>query len=210
MTETSPSICLGHSRYANYGSIGWPCASTEVKIVRVDDPQNLGLDANEHGELLVRSPAVMLGYLDNPTETANAFSSDGWLRTGDVGFYDNNGDFYITDRAKELIKVQAFQVAPAELEDILCSHPQILEAGVIGVKHDKFGEVPKAFIVRKDDMLSAHEIQEFIAARCSKYKWLVGGVEFIDKLPTSSTGKILRRELRLLEKPQNVHKSTKL
>lgn len=199
MTETSPITFLSHRLYTNYASIGWPSASTEAKIVNLDDPLNQGLDANVQGELMVRSPAVMRGYLNNPEETAKVVGADGWLRTGDVGYYDNNGDFYITDRCKELIKVQAFQVAPAELEEILLSHPQVLDAAVIGVKHDKYGEVPKAFVVRRDDEVTPTEIQDFVGKRCVKYKWLVGGVQFIDEVPKSNTGKILRRKLKEIE-----------
>lgn len=196
MTETSPVTFMCHRKYINYASIGYPSASTEAKIVKVDDPFNRGLDANESGELMVRGPNVMLGYLNNPTETAKVLGADGWLHTGDIGYYDTNGDFYVTDRCKELIKVQANQVAPAELEEILLSHPNILDAAVIGVKHDKYGEVPKAFIVRKDEKLTSAEVQEYIVQRCVKYKWLIGGVQFIDIVPKSNTGKILRRKLK--------------
>lgn len=198
MSETAPISFINHRLYTNYGTIGWPAASNEAKIVGINDPLSRGLDADVSGELLVRSPSVMRGYLNNPTETSKMLSADGWMRTGDIGYYDTNGDFYITDRAKELIKVQAQQVAPAELEDILCSHPQVLDAVVIGVKHAKFGEAPKAFVVRRDNKVTAADIQEYIAKRCSKHKWLVGGVQFIDAVPKSATGKILRREVREL------------
>lgn len=190
---------MSHRLYTNYGSIGLPVASTEAKIVDLDDPHCRGLDANVCGELMVRSPSVMLGYLNNPEATAKALTEDGWLRTGDIGSYDTNGDFYLTDRAKDLIKVQANQVAPAELEDILQSHPLVLDAAVIGVKHNKYGEAPKAYVVRRHGQLTADQVQEYIAGRCSKFKWLVGGVEFIDAIPKSKTGKILRNELRKLE-----------
>lgn len=193
MTESGLNF-VNHSLYDNATSIGWPCASTEAKIVSVDDFQNIGLDVNVCGEVLIRGPSIMKGYLNNPKATALAMSEE-WLHTGDIGMYDKNGDFYITGRLKELIKVQANQVAPAELEDILLAHPQILDAAVIGVKHEKFGEVPKAFVVRKDAKLMAKDVEECIAKRCSKFKWLVGGVEFIDTIPKSNTGKILKRVL---------------
>lgn len=196
MTELSGVGLLCHRLYTNYGSIGWPCRSTEVKIVSLDDPSNRGLDANLSGELMIRSPSIMAGYLGNHTETANVLSEDGWLRTGDLALYDNNGEFFITDRCKDLIKVKGYQVAPAELEEVLLSHPLVLDAAVIGVKHDKLGEAPKAFVVRKDDRLNEIELQEFIARSCINYKWLVGGVEFIKEIPKNKTGKILRRELR--------------
>lgn len=198
LTETSPAAFQSHRLHINHSSIGWPCASTKVKIVQLDDPLNRGLGANEPGELLIQGPTVMRGYLNNPEETKKVLTEDGWLRTGDIAVYDNNGDFYITDRAKELIKVQANQVAPAELEDILRSHPKVLDVAVIGVKHEKYGEAPKAFIVRRDDNISGTEIQEFIEKKCSKYKWLAGGVQFIEVIPKNPTGKILRRELKRL------------
>lgn len=196
MTEISAVAIFSHRLYINYGSVGWPAASTEAKIVNVDDPLYRGLDANICGEIMVRSPSVMRGYLNNPTETAKVLTEDGWLRTGDVGWYDNNGDFYITDRSKDLIKVNAFQVSPSELENILISHPMVLEAAVIGVNHDKLGEAPKAFVVRKEAKLTKTDIHDFIAKRCSKFKWLTGGLEFIDEIPKNQTGKILRRSLK--------------
>lgn len=192
------SVLASHRLHINHSSVGWPCASTRIKIVDVDDPTNHGLEANVTGELMVHSPTAMIGYLNNPTETKKVLTDDGWMRTGDIGYYDNNGDFYITDRSKELIKVQANQVAPAELEEILRSHPKVLDVGVIGVQHAKFGEAPKAFVVRRDDSLTSNEIEEFIEKRCSKHKWLIGGVQFIDEIPKNSTGKILRRELKRL------------
>lgn len=198
MTETSPVSFFGHRLYPNYASIGWPSASTEAKIVGLDDPLKKGVDVNVEGELLVRSPSVMLGYLNNPEETANTIDADGWLRTGDIGSYDTNGDFYITDRAKELIKVHGFQVAPAELEEILLAHPQVLDAAVIGVEHAKTGEAPKAFVVRKGTEVTEAEIRDYVAKNCAKYKRLEGGVQFIEQVPKSGTGKILRRELKRL------------
>lgn len=201
MTENSPLGFLSHSLYSNYGSIGWPVASTEAKVVGLDDPMHRGLDANLNGELLIRGPSIMQGYLQNPVETNEVLTDDGWLRTGDIAMYDKNGDFYITDRIKELIKVQGYQVAPAELEEVLRSHPKVRDVAVIGVAHEKLGEAPKAFIVTDDDRLTSDEIKEYVAKRCTKHKWLVGGVQLIKEVPKNSTGKILRRELkRLYEK----------
>lgn len=194
MTESGLSI-LSHSLYLNYASVGWPTASMEVKIVNVDDTSDTGLDANCKGEILLRGPSIMKGYLKNEKAT-QASITNGWFRTGDIGKYDENGDFYIVDRTKDLIKVQANQVSPAELEDILLSHPLVFDAAVIGVKHEKFGEAPKAIIVRKDSKLNAQDIQTFIKERCAKYKWLSGGVQFTDVIPRNSAGKILKRDLK--------------
>lgn len=199
MTEGAGLFFLNHRLYTNSASIGWPVASTDAKIVSLNDPSNRGLDANISGELLIRCPTIMAGFWKNPEATAKATTENGWFRTGDIAMYDNNGDFYITDRAKDLIKVQAYQVAPAELEEIVRSHPNVLDAAVIGVKNEKFGEVPKAFVViRKGATVSSKDIQEYIEKRCVKYKWLVGGVHFIAEVPKSKTGKILKTHLRTL------------
>lgn len=196
MTEAAGLVFAIHRLYPNYSSIGWPAAMTEAKVVNYNDPLFLGQEAYVSGEILVRSPSIELEYLNNPEETAKSLAN-GWLRTGDIGYYDNNGDFYITDRSKDMIKVKGNQVAPAELEEILLAHPKVLDAAVIGVTHERFGEAPKAFVVvRQGSVLTELEIQEYIKGRCAKYKWLVGGVKFIADVPKSKTGKIMRRELR--------------
>lgn len=199
MTESAPVSFLGHKGSTNYASIGWPASSTDAKIVKLDDPTYTGVDADIEGELLVRSVSVMKGYLNNKVATNDTIVQNGWLRTGDIAVYDTNGDFYIRDRLKELIKVKGYQVPPAELEEILRAHPKVLDAGVIGIAHAKYGEVPRAFVVRKAGAeLSEQDLQEYVAKKVAEYKRLVGGVQFIDAVPKSATGKILRRELKLL------------
>lgn len=199
MTETSPISFIGHKGSTNYSSIGWPTSGTEAKIVKIDDETFSGLDLGESGELLVRSPSVMKGYLNNETATAETIVNGNWLRTGDIATYDENGFFYITDRIKELIKVKGFQVAPAELEDILREHPNVLDAGVIGINHSKYGEVPRAFVVaRPDSGLTEKELQDYVASKVSEYKQIKGGVQFCAEIPKSGTGKILRRQLKLM------------
>lgn len=181
----------------NYGTIGWPVSNVDGKIVAIDDPNGIGLDAHQTGELWFRGPNVMLGYFQNAAATDETITKDGWLRTGDIGYYDDSGLFYISDRMKELIKVNAFQVAPAELEAIIRDHPDILDAVVVGVPHAKTGEVPRAFVVRKpDSKITAEQIQEFVAKQVIKYKQLTGGVYFVDNIPKTLTGKILRREAK--------------
>lgn len=138
----------------------------------------------------------MKGYHENDKATAETITSDGWLRTGDIGHYDENNEFYITDRLKELIKVKGFQVPPAELEEILRDHPGILDAAVIGVSSLESGEVPRAYVVSKDSSLTEDEVKRFVAKKVAKYKRLEGGVEFIEAVPKNATGKILRRELK--------------
>lgn len=168
-----------------------------MKIVGLDDSNSKGLAANETGELWVRGPNVMKGYFKNEEATKGMINEDGWLRTGDIGHFNDTGLFYISDRMKELIKVNANQVAPAELEGILREHPDVLEAVVIGIKHPKCGEVPKAFVVRRSDSKTTEEdIQQFVAKQVIKYKHLTGGVQFVEQIPKTATGKILRREVR--------------
>lgn len=178
-------------------SIGFPPSLTQVKIVDVNDPQHKGLPPNEQGEIFVRGPQNMLGYLNNKDATEDTII-DGWIRTGDYGYYDEEGYFYITDRLKELIKVKGFQVAPAELEEILRSHPSVADAAVVGLKHATQGEVPRAFIVVKDGSeVTADELLIFVADKVAPYKELQGGVQFLKSIPKNATGKILRGALKL-------------
>lgn len=170
---------------------------TEAKIVEVSDPTFKGIGPNISGELLVRGPHVMKGYHNNPKATAETITSDGWLRTGDIGHYDENKYFYITDRLKELIKVKGFQVAPAELEGILRSHPKIADAAVIGIPDAISGELPRAYVVKHSNQeVSESEIKEFVTKHVAAYKKLSGGVEFLDSIPKNATGKIIRRALK--------------
>lgn len=199
MTETSPIATLRPQGLKNYATIGWPISNTEMKIANLDDPNFKGLAANETGELLVRGPNVMKGYFKNDEATKAMITEDKWLRTGDIGHFDENGLFYISDRLKELIKVNANQVAPAEIEGILRTNPDILDAVVIGIPHYQCGEVPKAFVVRRSESnITEQDIQQFVAKQVIKYKQLTGGVQFVDQIPKTATGKILRREIRKL------------
>lgn len=138
----------------------------------------------------------MKGYLNQPEATRNTVTEDGWLHTGDIGYYDQDGHFYITDRLKELIKVKGIQVAPAELEALLQSHPQITDAAVVGIPHERLGEAPRGYVVRKDMSLTKEEVERFVKEKVSEHKWLAGGVEFIEQVPKSASGKILRRNLK--------------
>lgn len=200
MTESSP-VCLQNVAFSKrYASCGGPTPDTEVKIVDVSDPLFRGLPANQTGEVLVRGPQVMLRYFENPAATAETLLADGWLRSGDMGHYDDQGYFYITERLKELIKVKGFQVPPAELEALLRSHPLVADAGVVGVDHPTRGELPLAFVVRKAGAsasdASEEKLKEFVADQVAPYKRLEGGVRFVDSIPKTTTGKILRRELK--------------
>ena len=194
MTELSPvthAIAEGEYRA---GSVGTLVAGTEARLV---DPDT-GRDAEpgERGEIWVRGPQVMKGYLNNPEATAATVDTDGWLHTGDVGVIDADGHTFIVDRLKELIKYKGFQVPPAELEALLLTSPEILDAAVIGVPDEAAGEVPKAFVVRAPgSSIDAAGVQAFVAGHVAHYKQ-VRAVEFVESIPKSASGKILRRELR--------------
>lgn len=198
MTETSPVTHFTPNDRAlvRHGSCGLLVANTEVRLVDIKSKRDVGI--GEHGELLMRGPQVMKGYLNAPEATEEAIDHDGWLHTGDVGYADADGYFFIVDRLKEFIKYKGYQVAPAELEALLLTHPAVADAAVIPKADEEAGEVPKAFIVKRSD-ITAEEIMAFVAEHAAPYK-KVRVVEFIEKIPKSASGKILRRELIAAER----------
>ena len=138
----------------------------------------------------------MKGYYKNEEATRNTIDPDGWLHTGDIGYYDEDDCLYIVDRLKELIKVKGFQVAPSELENLLRNHPNVEDVAVIGVPDNEWGEAPRAYIVKKKNTdLEENDVQDFIKNQVTSYKQLRGGVEFLEAIPKAPSGKILRREL---------------
>lgn len=167
-----------------------------MRIVSLDDPDK-DLDVGEPGEILIRGPQVMKGYLGRPDDTAAMIDPDGWLHTGDVGHVDAHGWLFVVDRVKELIKYKGFQVAPAELEALLLTHPGIADAAVIGVYNDDGNEVPHAFVVRQPAaaVLCEGEVMMYVAERVAPYK-RVRQVTFLAGVPRAASGKILRRQLR--------------
>ena len=194
MTELSPvshKSKLARVAETPPGSVGALIPNTEARLV---DPAS-GDDAAEgaEGEVWVRGPQVMRGYLNNPEATAETLVDDGWCRTGDIGRVDDDGFFYIVDRLKELIKYKGYQVPPAELEAVLVSHPKVKDAGVIGVRNADGEEIPKAFVVAED--VDAEELIAYVAEQVAPYK-RVRELEFTDEIPKSASGKILRRVLR--------------
>jgi acyl-CoA synthetase (AMP-forming)/AMP-acid ligase II len=198
MTETSP---VTHSSPApphivKFGSVGVPAPNTECMILDLESGAPLG--AGERGEVCVRGPQIMRGYLNNPDATAQTIDSDGWLHTGDIGYADQDGHFFIVDRAKELIKYKGFQVPPAELEALLLTHPCIADAAVIPYPDDEAGEVPKGIIVLKEPV-EPQAILDYVAERVAPHK-RIRHLEFTDKIPKSPSGKILRRVLVDAEK----------
>ena len=163
----------------------------------MDVKTNQPLGPNEEGEICVRGPLVMKGYVGNDEATRNTIDADGWLHTGDVGYYDEDGFFFITDRIKELIKYKGSQVAPSEIEAILLSHPEIVDAGVAGVPDEEAGELPGAFVVKREgSTLTEDQIASFVADQVSSAKKLRGGVIFVNSIPKNASGKILRRDLK--------------
>ncbi len=193
LTETSPTLTAHPRERARirHGSAGQLVPNTEAKVV--DVATGGALSRNQTGELCFRGPQVMRGYLNRPQETAQLLDPDGWLHSGDIGYFDDDGYVYIVDRVKELIKYKGLQVAPAELEAVLVSHPAVADAAVVRLADEEAGEVPKAFVVAKAE-LSAQEVVDYVAERVAPYK-KVRAVEFIDEIPKSLSGKILRRVL---------------
>jgi 4-coumarate--CoA ligase len=191
MTETSPVTHVSpiEPDRIKPGTIGFPVPGTETRVV---DPETR--EEGTRGELLIRGPQVMAGYLNNEAATRHTIDEDGWLHTGDVAEVDEDGYFAIVDRLKELIKYKGFQVPPAELEAILITHPAVADCAVIGVPDEEAGELPKAFVVCSEPVEDA-ELLTYVAEQVSPQK-KIRILERIDAIPKSASGKILRRQLK--------------
>jgi len=193
LTETSAASNVNPVNRVKPTSVGPPIADTVEKVVSLEDDRELG--PGETGELLIHGPQIMRGYWNRPEETADTLTQDGWLRTGDIGSFDEEGYVYVVDRKKELIKYKGYQVPPAELEALLMEHPAVADAAVIPKPHPEGGEIPKAFVILKPtEEATAEDIIQFVAERVAPYK-KVREVEFVDAIPKSLSGKILRRDL---------------
>jgi len=196
MTETPTSTLMspytpGHIR--KIGSSGILIPNVEAKIISVEDGKELG--ENERGELWVRCPNMMTGYLNKPDE--NIIDKDGFLHTGDIAYVDEDGDFFVVDRLKELIKYKGFQVPPAELEALIVTHPKVADVAVIGKPDELSCELPTAYVVLKPNQkITEKELADWTNAQLSHYKHLRGGIYFVDHIPKTPSGKILRRILR--------------
>ncbi len=194
MTELSPVSHITPVGMFKPGSVGVAVPNTEVDIVDPVTQDSLGVD--EAGEVWIRGPQVMKGYLNNEAATASTIDADGWLHTGDIGRVDADGHLYVVDRLKELIKYKGFQVPPAELEALLLTHPQVADVAVIGQPDDEAGEIPVAFVVLKPGQeVAASDLQGFVAGQVASYKQ-IRKVVFVEAIPKSASGKILRRVLR--------------
>lgn len=198
MTETSPCTHITPVNTAGikHGSVGICLPNTECKLVSVEDGTEQAHGGK--GEVWIRGPQVMKGYLNRPEATRQTVDEEGWLHTGDIAYADDEGHFFIVDRLKELIKYKGFQVAPAELEALLLTHPAVADAAVIPSPDEEAGEVPKAFVVLKSQA-TEEEIMDFVAERVAPYKKL-RFVEFVEQIPKSASGKILRRVLKERER----------
>ena len=194
MTELSPISHIAPARNAKPGAVGVAAPNTQCRIVDPETGKDLGPD--EEGELWIRGPQVMKGYLNNPAATAATITPDGWLKTGDLGLIDADGELWIKDRLKELIKYKGFQVAPAEVEAALLELPTVLDCAVLGKRDDEAGELPVAFVVRAPGAADSDEdIRAALQGRLVSYK-IPAEVTFIDAIPKTASGKILRRQLR--------------
>ncbi|XP_046632805.1 4-coumarate--CoA ligase 1-like [Daphnia pulicaria] len=198
MTESTlrtHSNFIGSSRDGSIGTVMPFCES-----IVVDPDTNKALGPNEEGEICVRGPLIMKGYIGDESATKHTIDSQGWLHTGDIGYYDEDGFFFITDRMKELIKYKGLQVSPTELEQILLTHPDIIEAAVAPVPDEAAGELPRAYVVKSPgSTLTEDDVAKFVADKVSAHKRLRGGVVFIKAVPKTATGKILRRELKKIK-----------
>ena len=194
LTETGPATHLTpvDATDAKSGAIGRPVPLTECRIVDPETGEDVG--TGERGELWMRGPQIMKGYLNNEEATRATVDEDGWLHSGDIAVVDEDGDYFIVDRLKELIKFKGFQVAPAELEALIITHPAVQDVAVIGVPDEECGELPKAYVVAAGDSLDDRQLMEWVAERVSPQK-RVRLVERIDEIPKSPSGKILRRLL---------------
>ncbi|CAG9583379.1 unnamed protein product [Danaus chrysippus] len=194
LTETNGGATIGYNDNTNHDSVGFPFPSSEIKVADLKTQEALG--PGQEGEIWYRGLNVMKGYYKNEAATREVLTEDGWFKTGDIGKYDENKYVYITDRIKELIKVKGFQVAPAELETLLRSHPKIVDCAVLGIPDSVSGEVPKAFVVLQPGQnIKAEEVLEHVNNKVTQFK-KIKEVQFVDAIPKNPAGKILRKQLK--------------
>lgn len=192
LTETSPVVSNNPLDNVQFGTVGLPLPDTEVKVI---DEQHHSLPIGEAGELCVRGPQVMKGYWQRPEATAEVIDSEGWFQTGDIAIIQPDGFIKIVDRKKDMINVSGFKVFPNEVEDVLSSHPDVIEAAVVGVPDGEGSEIVKAFVVSANEALTVEELRKFAKQTLTAYK-VPHLIEFRKDLPKTNVGKILRRELR--------------
>ncbi|KHJ47794.1 hypothetical protein D918_01952 [Trichuris suis] len=193
MTECAPATITKQGQ-SKLGSVGQPAPCMEVKVVNLQSGKFC--KRSEVGEIWIRGPTKMIAYLHNPEATKQTVTADGWIKTGDTGYLDDDDHLFVVGRIKELIKYKSKQVAPAELENILLQHPAIKDAAVIGIPKAEVGEVPRAYVcLRPQCVISEEDIHNFIAEKLAPHKWLRGGVRFVENIPHSCNGKVQRKLL---------------
>lgn len=198
MTELCGPVTMPAYEINRPGSVGQLLPNSKLRVLSISNRADL--DPNEVGELLIHTPAMMDGYYKNPEETDKSITEDGFVHTGDVGYIDEDGFIFIVDPVKEMTKYKGHQVAPAELEDVLHGHPAVVDSCCVRGKDLQSGEeIPKAFVVlREGASASPEEIMDFVGDKVAPYK-RVRQVEFVDAIPKTMSGKILRRQLQLRE-----------
>ncbi|GMH83150.1 hypothetical protein TrVE_jg3739 [Triparma verrucosa] len=204
MSELSPvgTVTPDDNLKSGSGTIGPVVSGSEGKIVDLETGEALPPGKSNTGELCIRGPQVMMGYLDEPEKTRECLTSDGWLHTGDIAYVDEDGYYFIVDRLKELIKYKGFQVAPAELEAVINTNPKVADCAVIPVEDAQGGEVPRAYAVKSGD-IDDDELLAYVEERVSPHKKLRGGVVWVDEIPKSAAGKILRRVVIDMDRSKN-------
>ena len=214
LSETSPSTHVQPLELwqSTVGSVGRLLSNQTAKYVSIDETE---VPVGEVGELWVKGPNVFAGYWKNEKATANALTSDGYFKTGDIGYQDKDGNFYITDRIKELIKYKGSQVAPAELEGVLLSHDKVNDVAVLGIQRDDLAtEVPIAYVVPRPGTAASPQLEkdivDFVASKVANHKKLRGGVKFVEEIPKSAAGKILRRVLKEKYQQEEKKRTSKL
>lgn len=198
MSELSPLGTIMMDHHERGSSIGQLVSSTDGKIIDPETGKSLG--PLEEGELVIKGPQVMLGYFNDMEKTKECLSDDGWLRTGDLAHFDEDGFFYITDRIKELIKVRGYQVAPAELEELLLGNEHVQDIAIVQIPDEFSGELPRAYVVLKptsdQSEVTEQYLKDWVKERVAPHKRIEGGVVFVEAIPKAASGKILRRILR--------------
>ncbi|XP_071639667.1 uncharacterized protein [Temnothorax longispinosus] len=198
MTELGGGVTMQLPNHKN-GSCGTVDRNAQIKIV---DPENgKVLGPNQSGELWIKSSNIMTGYYRNPEATKSTIDEEGWLHSGDIGYFDNDGELFIVDRIKELIKYRGYQISPGEIEDVLMSHPAVLEVAVIGVPHELDDEHPLAFVTKRPNVkVTEQELIDFVAKNMMDHFKLRAGVIFLDAFPYTGSGKIARKDLKEIAK----------
>ncbi|KAN0000422.1 hypothetical protein ACTFIZ_000871 [Dictyostelium cf. discoideum] len=200
-TELSPACILTPIGFLKSGSAGILVPNQLAKVISLETGENLGV--GEKGEICIKGPNVMLGYYKNEKATNEVIDKDGFLKTGDIGYVDEDGHYFIVDRLKELIKCKGFQVPPAELEALLLSHPKVVDACVVGITNGDMGEVPRGFVViKQNESLTEKELLDWAHPKIANYKHFRGGLFFIPAIPKSATGKLLRKNLKDFNPPK--------